>query len=100
MVSVRLHFPQEARAPSATISRDVLTYTSMCGNQQHNIPEIENNYWFLNFGGGQVMAKKGKTSFKKKKKEDTHKRNDREEYSAEFNAVIHNNAQQPKQSNK
>ncbi|MCY9546489.1 hypothetical protein [Lysinibacillus xylanilyticus] len=46
------------------------------------------------------MAKKGKTSFKKKKKEDTHKRNDREEYSAEFNQVIHNNPQQPKQSSK
>lgn len=41
------------------------------------------------------MAKKSKTSFKKKKKEDTHKRNDREEYSAEFNQVIHNNPQQP-----
>jgi len=36
------------------------------------------------------MAKKRKTSFKKKKK-------DREEYSAEFNQVIHNNPQQPKQ---
>ncbi|QPQ31548.1 hypothetical protein [Lysinibacillus sp. JNUCC 51] len=46
------------------------------------------------------MAKKRKTSFKKKKKEDTHKRNDREEYSAEFNQVIHNNPQQPKQSSK
>ncbi len=45
----------------------------------------------------QIMAKKNKTSFKKKKKEDTHKKNDREEYSAEFNQVIHNNPQQPKQ---
>ena len=44
------------------------------------------------------MAKKGKTSFKKKKKKMNTKRNDREEYSAEFNAVIHNNVQQPKQS--
>lgn len=40
------------------------------------------------------MAKKNKTSFKKKKKEDKPK-NNREEYSAEFNAVIHNNVQQP-----
>ncbi|WP_169778069.1 hypothetical protein [Lysinibacillus contaminans] len=46
------------------------------------------------------MAKKGKTSFKKKKKKDVHKKNDREEYSAEFNAVIHNNVQQPKKSYK
>ncbi|WP_167395940.1 hypothetical protein [Lysinibacillus parviboronicapiens] len=47
------------------------------------------------------MAKKGKTSFKKKKQEHKKKNNnDREEYSAEFNAVIHNNVQQPKQSNK
>ncbi len=45
--------------------------------------------------GALAMAKKSKTSFKKKKKEDTHKRNDREEYSAEFNQVIHNNPQQP-----
>ncbi len=45
--------------------------------------------------GELAMAKKSKTSFKKKKKEDTHKRNDREEYSAEFNQVIHNNPQQP-----
>lgn len=44
--------------------------------------------------GALAMAKKSKTSFKKKKKEDTHKRNDREEYSAEFNQVIHNNPQQ------
>lgn len=44
------------------------------------------------------MAKKGKTSFKKKKKDDKSKNNNnREEYSAEFNAVIHNNVQQPKQ---
>ncbi|MEK4424677.1 hypothetical protein [Solibacillus sp. FSL K6-1523] len=44
------------------------------------------------------MAKKGKTSFKKKKKDDKPKNNNnREEYSAEFNAVIHNNVQQPKQ---
>ncbi|MEG0384887.1 MAG: hypothetical protein RR587_03445 [Solibacillus sp.] len=42
------------------------------------------------------MAKKGKTSFKKKKKDDKPKNNNnREEYSAEFNAVIHNNVQQP-----
>lgn len=44
------------------------------------------------------MAKKRKTSFKKKKKDDKPKTNsNREEYSAEFNAVIHNNVQQPKQ---
>ena len=43
------------------------------------------------------MAKKNKTSFKKKKKEDQPNKNNREEYSAEFNAVIHNNAQKPKQ---
>ena len=43
------------------------------------------------------MAKKRKTSFKKKKKEDTHKKNDREEYSAEFKQDSHNNPQQPKQ---
>ena len=43
------------------------------------------------FIGGEIqMAKKRKTSFKKKKKEkkDT---NIREEYSKEFNQVIHNN---------
>lgn len=43
------------------------------------------------------MAKKNKTSFKKKKEEDKQNKKTREEYSAEFNAVIHNNAQQPKQ---
>ncbi|MEG0450714.1 MAG: hypothetical protein RR595_12735 [Lysinibacillus sp.] len=43
------------------------------------------------------MAKKNKTSFKKKKKESNNKNNTREEYSAEFNQVIHNNVQQPKQ---
>ncbi|MGE7023189.1 hypothetical protein [Solibacillus cecembensis] len=43
------------------------------------------------------MAKKSKTSFKKKKQDDKPKNNNnREEYSAEFNAVIHNNVQQPK----
>lgn len=44
------------------------------------------------------MAKKSKTSFKKKKQEKPHNKNDREEYSAEFNQVIHNNPQRPKQS--
>ena len=43
------------------------------------------------------MAKKNKTSFKKKKEEHKHNKNNREEYSAEFNAVIHNNTQKPKQ---
>ncbi|WP_255731186.1 MULTISPECIES: hypothetical protein [Solibacillus] len=44
------------------------------------------------------MAKKGKTSFKKKKKDDKPKTNNkREEYAPEFNAVIHNNVQKPKQ---
>ncbi|MEK4699059.1 hypothetical protein MKX47_05640 [Solibacillus sp. FSL R7-0668] len=44
------------------------------------------------------MAKKGKTSFKKKKQDDKPKsNNNREEYAPEFNAVIHNNAQKPKQ---
>jgi len=36
------------------------------------------------------MAKKSKTSFKKMKK-DTKDKNHREEYSKEFNQVIHNN---------
>ena len=36
------------------------------------------------------MAKKSKTSFKKMKKE-TKDKNHREEYSKEFNQVIHNN---------
>ncbi|WP_268766641.1 hypothetical protein [Lysinibacillus macroides] len=42
------------------------------------------------------MAKKSKTSFKKKKQEKNNTKNNREEYSAEFNQVIHNNPQQPK----
>ena len=37
-----------------------------------------------------MMAKKNKTSFKKSKKE-TKDTNPREEYSKEFNQVIHNN---------
>lgn len=40
-------------------------------------------------GGGEKVAKKSKTSFPKNKEEKKHKH--KEEYSKEFNQVIHNN---------
>lgn len=59
-------------------------------NRINNVAQIILDVALVFFSEVKTMAKKSKTSFKKDKKQ-TKDTNRREEYSKEFNQVIHNN---------